>query len=312
MGLLSNPLVILGYHGIVDDHRDALDDFCFVDVNKLRADLKSVSELGWQLKGLREGMSELAEGKLSKPTVAITFDDGFSSVLNRGKSVLEEFGVKATIFLPTRFVTNGRTLWFTDVISALKRTKLNEFVFLGRAFRIESYVERVQVNRKIQNFLRCLHPIAIDEMISELHSALHLNVNDIRSDFTIMNLLDCERAMGSGVFDFGAHSASHAIHSQMDHAELSREIDESLNMISSLSGNCPLLYAYPNGRRQDFSTRCEEILARNNVACALTTIPGWNFELRKRFQLKRFCIGRNTNISDVLSSWRWRFLGRLV
>jgi peptidoglycan/xylan/chitin deacetylase (PgdA/CDA1 family) len=56
--------------------------------------------------------TELVTGEVPAKAVAITFDDGYRSVLNHGFRVLSEFGFPATVFVPTSLVgLSGPMSW---------------------------------------------------------------------------------------------------------------------------------------------------------------------------------------------------------
>jgi peptidoglycan/xylan/chitin deacetylase (PgdA/CDA1 family) len=308
----KNPLVILAYHGLVLDTRNVLNDFCFVTPEKLLSDLSTIRKMGWSLVGLNEGLLELAERKLRCPSVAITFDDGLSSVVELGSSILSEHKTRATIFIPSEISLSGGCLWYTQVISALKATQLSNFEFLGRRFSIADFSERARANILIQNALRAIHPRAIKSMMQELLQRLEVDSSFASDQYRVLSPSQCATAQANGVFDFGAHSATHAIHSQLDEKELRSEIAESLRFVDSLKNSGPLLYAYPNGRKRDFSARCSRILSEQGAYCALSTIPGWNFSLSDVFSIRRFCVGQRTDLKGVLSSIRWKCQGWLA
>jgi peptidoglycan/xylan/chitin deacetylase (PgdA/CDA1 family) len=52
----------------------------------------------------------LAEGA-ARPTLAVTFDDGFRSVLTRAQPILERLGIPGTVFVTTDFPDRGPLRW---------------------------------------------------------------------------------------------------------------------------------------------------------------------------------------------------------
>ncbi|MEY2988031.1 MAG: hypothetical protein RJB13_1552 [Pseudomonadota bacterium] len=307
MKLTKNPLVIFAYHGLVNETRSVLNDFCFVTPAKLHFDLSMVCKMGWSLIGLQDGLSALSNGTLERPSVAITFDDGLSSVVELGSDILSEHRIRATIFMPSEISSTGEMLWYTKVIGALSNSQRTHFDFLGRHFPITDLTERALASELIQNALRSLHPTAIELLTDDLLRRLEVDESIVSNQFRVLSPSQCADAGINGVFDFGAHSATHSIHSQLDESELKLEIGKSLQFVASLQSNRPLLYAYPNGGKRDFSERCKKILAEKGAYCALSTIPGWNFTFRDAFSLRRFCIGQHTDLSRPLSSIRWKW-----
>jgi peptidoglycan/xylan/chitin deacetylase (PgdA/CDA1 family) len=54
--------------------------------------------------------SEATSGGQSGKVVAVTFDDGFRSVIELARPILDRFGMPATVFIPTAFIPAGRPL----------------------------------------------------------------------------------------------------------------------------------------------------------------------------------------------------------
>lgn len=88
--------LVLCYHGLSDDWPNELA----VSPATLR------EQVGFLLRRGYRGVtfSELARPEASGKMLAVTFDDGYRSVLERGLPVLSKLGVPATIFVPTDFV----------------------------------------------------------------------------------------------------------------------------------------------------------------------------------------------------------------
>lgn len=95
--------------------------------------------------------------------------------------------------------------------------------------------------------------------------------------------------MIAGLSIGGAHACTHEILSNLDDESLSDEIKNSCECISKY--NHKLLFAYPNGRKQDFDKRAKVILKQLNVLCALTTVSGLNSYTQDPYELKRIGIG---------------------
>jgi peptidoglycan/xylan/chitin deacetylase (PgdA/CDA1 family) len=56
-------------------------------------------------------LDEIVRGSAGKRAVAITFDDGFRSVLTTAAPILRRHGFRATVFMPSRWI-GGSTTWY--------------------------------------------------------------------------------------------------------------------------------------------------------------------------------------------------------
>ena len=63
--------------------------------------LRLLQSLGVRTAPLGQALTELAEGRLSKPTVALTFDDGAADFALRAVPLLVKYRVPATVYLTT-------------------------------------------------------------------------------------------------------------------------------------------------------------------------------------------------------------------
>lgn len=92
----------LAYHAVTDRWPHPLA----IPPDRFRAQLRRLADRG--LRGVT--LSEAARGGAG--TVAITFDDGFASVMTAAKPVLDELGWRASVFVVTDHVGSGEPmLW---------------------------------------------------------------------------------------------------------------------------------------------------------------------------------------------------------
>jgi peptidoglycan/xylan/chitin deacetylase (PgdA/CDA1 family) len=79
-----------------------------VTPSQFTAQLQSLVERGYRA----VTFSEAALGDVGdEKVVAITFDDGYASVAEVARPILDSFGMQATVFLPTDFIGNGPVKW---------------------------------------------------------------------------------------------------------------------------------------------------------------------------------------------------------
>lgn len=307
----ENPLVILGYHGLCEDPAHHLNDFCFLSVEKFKQDLESVQACGWKMIDLSTAIHKLKNRSLEQPSVAITFDDGFRSSLHYAEPLLKKHEAHATVFLPTNLQQRRRPPWFTDIIHAVTNSNRQHFEFYGRRFYLTDDKQKQITSQFIQSFLKELHPKAIRLIVGKLYADLDVDLPNHNPEHQLASPEECRQALSRGYFDFGAHSSNHWIHSKLSRNELENEIAESTATLQELLQRKRILYAYPNGRRCDFTSTCIETLKKHNVEAALTTIQGWNRRSTHPYALRRFCVGSETRVDTILRSTLWNVLSYL-
>lgn len=96
MATSKSPLVLC-YHGVSESWGRSLS----VTPQRL------AEQLGFLLKRGFRGVTfteAVTAAPVSKPTVAITFDDGYRSVIELAKPILDRHEIPATVFVPTSFI----------------------------------------------------------------------------------------------------------------------------------------------------------------------------------------------------------------
>jgi peptidoglycan/xylan/chitin deacetylase (PgdA/CDA1 family) len=113
---------------------------------------------------------------------------------------------------------------------------------------------------------------------------------------------EIEQLARTGIVDFGSHTHAHPILSTCSVLRQHEELARSQRLLRERLGQADL-FAYPNGRRCDFTVQTTTILRELGYRCGLTTIPGLNRHGVDLFQLRRVNLG-----SDVTLKKFERFL----
>jgi peptidoglycan/xylan/chitin deacetylase (PgdA/CDA1 family) len=95
----KNAIVVFTAHTIAPIRSDMA-----VSVDRFYEQLKAVLESGYRAFTIDQLLAVLAEGPLPCPAFALTFDDGYRSVLTDALPVLEELQIPAALFLTTGFL----------------------------------------------------------------------------------------------------------------------------------------------------------------------------------------------------------------
>lgn len=223
----------------------------------------------------QEALLEQDLGPLPRKAMIITFDDGHRQNFEI-LSILEEYGVSATIFLCAGIVNTNRHYWFkanptgkpTDDLKKLPNQKRLE-VLAEAGFRQEvEYEDRQALNR--------------NEML----------------------------AMASTV-DFQAHTVFHPILPTCEDEESWQEIAGSKEMLEQDFGLQINAFAYPNG---DYGSREVDYLKKAGYKMAVTVEPGFNSVSSDPFQLKRLSSNDTADMNELIvkSSGLWYFLRKFT
>ncbi|HEY8599262.1 MAG TPA: polysaccharide deacetylase family protein [Thermomicrobiales bacterium] len=252
---------ILAYHRISDEERSPL----FVPPWRFRQQMNYL-RLHHRVVPLADLVATLRHGeRLTAPTVAITFDDGYRDNLTEAAPILRDFDLPATLFLATDPQERGEPFWWDilelagiadpETLSGLKTRPHDEF-------RLAIDLARANLAAEALNYTM---------------RRLYLTWDEVRQ----------WTALGHSV---GAHTATHPILSRVPAEGVRDELRTSRAAIERQIGSAVDLFAYPNGRAIDFTDETARIVAEEGFSAACTTIEGLNDATSDPFALHRFCV----------------------
>ena len=290
-------LTILMYHAVI---RALLPvyEWCFVDAAAFRSQMLYVKQR-FRVLTLSEAVERLKHGKIDRPTVVLTFDDGFQNNYDVAFPILRDAGIPATVFLTTGLVSTNDTVWFCRLNRALAETRKTSLAWDGCRFALAGLGAKAKVASTIKARLKEL-PHA--QLLTELRTIV-LRLGDdpdrpvaVGSTFHMLDRAAIVAMADSGLFEFGAHTHSHAILSLLTPQERHDEIVRSITTVHKLTGRPCTLFAYPNGRAQDYDVGDIAILESCGVRVAVTAIAGPNDSQTSVMELRRYGIGANLSL----------------
>ena len=237
---------------------------------------------------LTEIVERLRTGEPLPPkTIAITFDDGYEDNYTEAFPILRELGLPATIFLTTGCIGTGESLWFDRVLHAFATTERDSVTLSwgaevtglrDTATRAKAAFQTLYGLMRLPNADRIE---AIARLVRELGGG--------GESVPLPSMLDWNqvRTMAAGGITFGAHTVTHPILSRLPIEEAKGEIETSKRRIEVETGRPANLFAYPVGRRADYSPGVIELIAGAGFHAALTTAAGANVRGNDLFLLRR-------------------------
>jgi peptidoglycan/xylan/chitin deacetylase (PgdA/CDA1 family) len=290
--LFRDRVTIVNYHGIVRTPLE-VSDWCFLEEEAFRNQIAYMKR-HFDVIRLRDVVGRLREGSIRRPTVAITFDDGFRSVFEFAYPILVEANLPATVFLVPGLVGTRDTIWFCRLHRALSETRKTSLDWESWQFDLSSTSTKALASDALQKQLKAL-PHAV--MISKLQTILRALGDDparpveIGSPYRILSQTEILNMSASGLVEFGAHTRSHAILKRLPTTTCRREIEDSISDVARMTGRPCSLFAYPNGQPRDYDARALATLTACGILGAVTTIAKGNDAQTPALELGRFGIG---------------------
>ncbi|QQS08483.1 MAG: polysaccharide deacetylase family protein [Phycisphaerales bacterium] len=214
----------------------------------------------------RARMGDYAE---ERPTIAITFDDGYADNARVAAPILVAAGLSATFYIVTGLVGTPGELWFDRAIRRFRGSTPDAARnALGAATLANS--SSTMTAREWVNALKMLSPSARDAAIDALQESPS---TPPRHDLDHMMSLDELRAMSAKGHEIGAHTVTHPILTTLELDAQRTEIDSSRAALTTILGepNAPTGFCYPNG---SYSTDTARAVRLAGYSYAVSTAPG--------------------------------------
>ena len=283
----SPVCTIFVYHRVNDD-RDPF--FYAMPVSRFRA------EMEYLVKNFHVvSLDQVAGGQLpsngNKYSVAVTFDDGYRDNFLHAFPILQKLGIPATIFLTTGYIDSGELPWYDQVRLAFKLTKqprigLGEIG--GPDSRLETDHQRLQALAYTLNWLRGLDETSRAKLLVEVFRALRVSA-PLKLPNTLLGWDEIRHMSRQGI-TFGAHTVTHPVLATLPVSRLQEEIVGSKKTVERRLQRSIEHFAYPFGKKEDFSSDAKQVVRTAGFLTAVTTISGVNDPEQDRYELKRFCL----------------------
>lgn len=230
--------------------------------------------------------SELADpnAALSESSAVITFDDGLKDVADYAAPVLREFGIRATIFLPTLPYAEGRVIQThkrqlimgklgSDAFRKAFYERLDGRTFerddparigLENAYRYDT--EEVRQFKLDLNY--CIPYETLDPLLDGLFSELFGEERAV-IDQLYLSRDDLLRLQDVG-WEIGGHGHRHYVMSRLDPERQRQEVETGRDCIARLFERAPTSFAYPFGAKGTYNEASIAALRGAGITAAYT------------------------------------------
>ncbi|MBK6849857.1 MAG: polysaccharide deacetylase family protein [Proteobacteria bacterium] len=279
---LQRGALILLFHRIADD----ADSFHHCMPVALFDALCAHLRRHYQVVPLDELVTAVGQGRLPAGMVALTFDDGYADSYRLALPVRRRHGLPATVFITTGAIGHQQPLWFSRLAAMLSQTAQSTVPpSRGVALGLTSTTERIATYCELSEHLKRLGSHEREAWLQELSDLL--GVKDFSGLRDEMVTWDELREMDAAGFRAGAHTVSHPILSHCTEDELREELTTSKAQLERELGRAVDLFAYPNGRSDDFNAAVVAAVAAAGYRAACTTVFGANGPLEHPYRLRR-------------------------
>ena len=285
LNALLNRFYIIPYHMIVNKPNGFYPETSSADIEKQINHLAK----NYKIISLDEIVERVKNKRSLRRCVAITFDDGFRDNYEIAYPILRKYNVPATIFLTTGYIENGTVPWFIKLRYIFMQTAKTHFQLSPKGTTISCPMRTKEEKFAASNrAMACLRNCSDEERLPLLERLCEeLEVNDFQGIDNLMLTWDQIREMAENGISFGAHTVNHPILSRISIEMAEREIQESKKTIEEKLGNPITSFAYPFGKKAQYSSDLFPVLEKLGFKCAVTTETGVNTQSTHLFELNR-------------------------
>lgn len=250
-----NEIPVLNYHGVISG------SFPFslpyhVPETQFREHIRYLAS-NFECLSVSELCAALHDGdRVASNAVAITFDDGFANNLHRAVPILEEFGVRATVFVVSGFLDSTALFWAERAAIALADAGRKRVKVGNCDFDLSTSESRTAAYLAVTRHVKVQAPRDANAIVDEFISLNGLQEpgagSPFSEEFRFLRRVELERLAEHELVTVGSHTVSHHRLKNLPAALARSEIAESKQTLEAVVDDVEY-FAYPfGGFEQDF------------------------------------------------------------
>lgn len=246
-----------------------------------------------------------ADTSASTPVLALTFDDGYRSIRNIVLPICRELKIPFTTFVCSEVVHGDSALWYDRVTQATGRLGPKQML---KYWGLDA--AKVATTRDVLSALKSLEFGRLLSGVERLESDLGLDKRRIAERY--MTVEDLIEISSDPLVTIGTHTHRHPILSNLRRKDQYTEIAHCADFVSSLK-QTEKVFAYPNGKPEDYDHHTMAILKNLRFRAAFTTKDRTIRQTDDRYQLPRIGFSEGDSVKRVaMKSWLpWISLGEI-
>lgn len=304
LNLVSVPLVVLIYHRVIELPSDP--QMLAVRPDRFRQQLQAL-KAAFEIRRFEQSWADI-----QRPTVVITFDDGYADNLEYALPILEDLGIPATFFIATGYVGGSRELWWDELERSLLHSSggkvLNRVgaVELNRMYDCAQARERETLYQFLHPRLKTLSVKEREASMAELAS-LMIGIPEPRSSYRVLTAPELAQLAASPMATVGAHTVCHQPLSSLSVEEQREEIELSRMQLQEWTGRPVPVFSYPFGAKTDYTPETVALCRQAGFSRVAANYPAVVRRWTDPYQIPRFLV-RDWSADDLLFRLR-RFTG---
>jgi len=226
----------------------------------------------YRVVSMAEVLETVEKGRpLPKRAVLITFDDAYADFAEIAWPILKQFGLPATMFVPTAYSNQPeRAFWSDRLYQAFAATSRKEInVSLLGHLPLLPPEQKLSSLRAVQDHVTRIPHCEAMRLVDSLCEELGLSCTQGGSVLTWKQL----RELAREGLTLGSHTRTHSIMTLVTPEQMREEVQGSQEDLQREIGACLPIFCYPNGNHNDTVV---SVLREQGIRLAFTTLSGPN------------------------------------
>lgn len=242
--------------------------------------------------------------------VCFTIDDGF---YDQGEHIAKLFELKKaplTFFLATDMVDKGHWSWDYQLEYVINKSSSDKLTIRIndqlQNWVLTSNAEKTLCKRSLQTLLKKLPIESTEQIVKEISIQLNVKIPQQAPDAYRTLTWSMVKALESDLIQFGPHTQSHTVLSQLDNERALREISGSMERLKQELNKPVNIFCYPTGREtKDFGEREKKMVKEQGFDAAVSADPGYLNLTRTNdsFAINRFSFPNDLTTFKKYVSW---------
>ncbi len=213
-------------------------------------------------------------------SLIITFDDGYRDNFTQVFPILKKYGIPVTIFLTVDCIGKDELFWWDKVALYVKnygKDKLD--IVIGNRTYGYNLSTSTQRQSAVRELLRLLKMAPDNERLRAIETIDHDFQNTIPPQKIERQILNWDEVveMSAGGIEFGSHSMTHPMLSQLENIEMVKhEVIKSKQILENHLNKEVTTFSYPIGGKNSYNIKIQNMLKEAGYSFAVNYVHGIN------------------------------------
>jgi peptidoglycan/xylan/chitin deacetylase (PgdA/CDA1 family) len=298
LNLADPPVITLIYHRVATLQSDP--EMLAVSPENFRDQMRYLKDTV-QLVRFEENW-----GNVSKPAVAVTFDDGYDDNVQEALPILAEVGVPATFFVTTGMIGSMNEFWWHELERIIlgNQPLPSSFTLDDTSCGKNWYTGDIGARREFyQGLVLLMNDAAAEQRnvwLAQLRHWARTDEYPASTTHRVMTIDELRLLSQSKLATIGAHSVSHTRLSCISTADQRKEIVASKKQLEAWLGQDVTTFSYPFGKRCHYTEETTTLCREAGFCKAAANFPGQTHRWTDPYQIPRHLV-RNWPIETFIT-----------